>query len=115
MRALRVLPFLGLLLVLAMASGLACPSRAQEAVRPGMRGLAEVMEKMDVLVLHSYHQGYKWTDDVNAGILSVLEGEAAEAQVGAKIEVQIEYMDTKRIYDEKYVQHLYETLVSLNN
>ncbi len=53
-----------------------------------------------VLVLHAYHQGLSWTDNVQAGIEAVLAGE--------DIDLQIEYMDTKRIFDETYLQHLYQ-------
>ncbi len=40
-----------------------------------------------VLLLHSYHQGYKWTDEITRGISDTL---------GDEMTVQIEYMDTKR-------------------
>jgi GAF domain-containing protein/ABC-type uncharacterized transport system substrate-binding protein len=63
----------------------------------------EPAQKKSVLVLHSYHVGYKWTDDITAGIVDGLGDHRAE------IDLQIEYMDTKRIYDEDYVQYLYET------
>jgi GAF domain-containing protein/ABC-type uncharacterized transport system substrate-binding protein len=57
-------------------------------------------ERQQVLVLHSYHQGYKWTDDITAGIESVLGEE--------NVDLRIEYMDTKRIFDENYLQELYQ-------
>ena len=40
-----------------------------------------------ILLLHSYHKGYKWTDDITRGIIDTL---------GEDVTVQIEYMDTKR-------------------
>lgn len=43
-----------------------------------------------VLVLHSYHQGFHWTDSVQEGI------EAAFSDAGLKVEIDIEYLDTKR-------------------
>jgi len=49
-----------------------------------------------VLVLHSYHQGLNWTDNITKGILSVLKPED-------NLEVQFEYMDTKRQYDKEYL------------
>jgi GAF domain-containing protein/ABC-type uncharacterized transport system substrate-binding protein len=133
MRWSRVLSFLAMLLVLAVALSAVFPAQAQEAVglassslrsRPAGHLQTEATERVEILVLQSYHQGYKWTDDVNAGILSVLTGETAGGAAGSagespmtgsplttgqKIEVQIEYMDTKRIYDKEYVQFLYET------
>jgi ABC-type uncharacterized transport system substrate-binding protein len=41
-----------------------------------------------VLIVHSYHQGYGWTDSIQAGI--------DEAFQGKGIETQVVYMDTKR-------------------
>ncbi|GEM_PF-848700 len=52
-----------------------------------------------VLILNSYHQGLSWTDNLMVGLKSVLQTEP--------IELQIEYMDTKRIFDEQYMQDLY--------
>jgi len=54
-----------------------------------------------VLVLNSYHQGLSWTDSIMEGIESVLGGDA-------DVELHIEYMDTKRFYDEVHLQNLYE-------
>ncbi|MEZ4388069.1 MAG: ATP-binding protein [Candidatus Krumholzibacteriia bacterium] len=48
----------------------------------------------DILIIHSYHQGYGWTDDVNAGMVSAL------VQGGAVQEIHTEYMDTKRFPPE---------------
>jgi GAF domain-containing protein/ABC-type uncharacterized transport system substrate-binding protein len=53
-----------------------------------------------VLVLNSYHPGYKWTDDIMAGI------EAGLAEWSGDIDLHVEYMDTKRILDEQYLQRL---------
>ena len=48
-----------------------------------------------VLVLHSYHYGFKWTDTIQKGIETVLsEGQDAEP------EIFVEYMDTKRFPPE---------------
>lgn len=41
-----------------------------------------------VLVVHSYHQGYGWTDGIQAGI--------AEAMQGSGAQVEVLYMDAKR-------------------
>ncbi|RUT78333.1 sensor histidine kinase [Ancylomarina longa] len=49
-----------------------------------------------ILVLHSYHQGLNWTDNITKGILSVLQPED-------NLEVQFEYMDTKRQYNKEYL------------
>ncbi len=55
-----------------------------------------------VLILHSYYQGYKWTDDENRGIESVLK-----PAIGTN-NLYIEYMDTKKIFGDLYSQRLYE-------
>jgi signal transduction histidine kinase len=55
-----------------------------------------------VLVLHSYYQGYKWTDDEHAGIEAVLK------PVVGRNNLHIEYMDTKKVFGELYSQRLYE-------
>ncbi len=58
--------------------------------------------KKRVLILHSYYQGYKWTDDEHAGIESVLK------PVIGRNNIHIEYMDTKKIFGDLYSQRLYE-------
>lgn len=73
------------------------------------------------LVLHSYYKGYRWTDDENSGIESILL-----PQLGAA-NLYIEYMDTKRFYtrsalDEfpeiyrlKYRLHHFDVIVATDN
>jgi len=63
---------------------------------------AEDDSQKNVLVLNSYHQGYKWTDDITRGIRSTL----AEAYPGAN--VYIEFMDTKRHFSDWYLEKLFE-------
>ncbi|MEG6585403.1 ABC transporter substrate binding protein [Dendrosporobacter sp. 1207_IL3150] len=59
--------------------------------------------KKNILILNSYHKGYKWTDNIVEGISSVLGPNAQ------RFNVQIEDMDTKRISaDEQYINKLYE-------
>ena len=50
-----------------------------------------------ILIINSYHPGYRWSDNEVEGILSVL----SEDDV-----VTIEYMDTKRIESEAYLEQL---------
>ncbi|OEU74439.1 MAG: hypothetical protein BA874_08750, partial [Desulfuromonadales bacterium C00003068] len=47
-----------------------------------------------VLVLHSYHQGYAWTDNVTQALQQQFE------QSDFNVELFIEYMDTKRLQPE---------------
>jgi len=56
-----------------------------------------------VLFLNSYHKGYKWSDDIYDGIKSVLNSD------NVNIELQVEYMDTQRVVDNRYLQSLFET------
>jgi len=76
--------------------------------------------KQRVLVLHSYHQGLNWTDNVSAGIQSVLGQED-------NVELVFEYMDTKRhsqpeylaefakLYDLKHQKNKFEAIIVSDN
>ena len=52
----------------------------------------------DILVIHSYHLGFRWTDSVSRGIHSVLDSE--------NVEIHHEFLDTKRNAGEEYYQLL---------
>lgn len=54
-------------------------------------------EPRQILIINSYHPGYRWSDNEIAGIKSV----HAENDI-----VTIEYMDTKRIETEEYLDQL---------
>ncbi|MBA4391992.1 MAG: hypothetical protein C0407_00400 [Desulfobacca sp.] len=53
-----------------------------------------------VFILHSYHRGYKWTDDQNAGIVAALQEAIGPNQIF------IEYMDTGRMSFDPSFQDL---------
>ncbi|MDY0051033.1 MAG: ABC transporter substrate binding protein [Aliarcobacter sp.] len=53
----------------------------------------------DVLLLHSYHKGYIWTDDIS----KTIEKEFADNK---NIELTTVYMDTKRIDTSSYLNNL---------
>jgi len=60
-----------------------------------------------VLVLHSYHQGYLWTDMIQEGLSRSL------SQQFPQVEIYVEYMNTKRHSAEilaKSLRELYTTL-----
>lgn len=77
-------------------------SIATSLVPGGQLRLSHAQDSREqVLVLHSYHKGYKWIDDVTEGIESILGQE--------NVDLRVEYMDTKKIFDETYVQRLRET------
>lgn len=56
-----------------------------------------------ILILHSYHSGFTWTDNISVGLLSVLN------EVDFEIDIHIEYMDTK-FYPPDLVYPLLEQL-----
>lgn len=63
----------------------------------------QVIKKKQVLVLNSYHKGLSWTDNIVKGI------ESAFSKDISTIEIDFEYMDTKRYYDEFYFNLLFKT------
>ncbi|PLX14784.1 MAG: hypothetical protein C0599_18090 [Salinivirgaceae bacterium] len=99
---LRALLFFAMLLYLTMHSKM----YGQESSRP------------NVLILHSYHQQFKWTEDITKGIEDVLSN---------KCNLQVQYMDTKRQFDEEYkkilfdliyhkhIKHNYRVIISSDN
>lgn len=57
-----------------------------------------------ILIVHSYHQGFRWTDTVTAGMLDVLHREVPDA------DIHIEYLDAKRLPPEIFGPLFDETL-----
>jgi PAS domain S-box-containing protein len=55
-----------------------------------------------VLILHSYHQGYSWTDQIDAAIKDSL------AESDPRIDAISEYMDTKRVDPVLLFPYLHE-------
>lgn len=56
--------------------------------------------KKNVLILNSYHQDYKWTNDETRGVVEAL------APVNDKIKIYIEYMGTKWVSGDQYFEEL---------
>jgi len=54
---------------------------------------AQVDDVKKVLILHSYHQGLEWTDDVSDGIKQVMQEQELE------VDLFFEYLDSKRYPD----------------
>jgi len=54
----------------------------------------------NILVLHSYHKGLGWTDNITRGIESTL------AKGGFPYELFYEYLDAKRIDDKQHIENL---------
>jgi signal transduction histidine kinase/CheY-like chemotaxis protein/membrane-bound lytic murein transglycosylase MltF/ABC-type uncharacterized transport system substrate-binding protein/HPt (histidine-containing phosphotransfer) domain-containing protein len=59
-------------------------------------------QSKEVLLLNSYHIGYKWTDDITAGVKALFPPQT-------NVSLNIEYMDTKRKFDKKYMNLLKDT------
>lgn len=59
-------------------------------------------ERKKILVLHSYHQGLQWTDNVNLGIREVIDS------IGKGFELNYEYLDTKQNPSSEYLNKLIE-------
>jgi PAS domain S-box-containing protein len=57
-----------------------------------------------VVLLNSYHKGYLWSDEITRGVEDTLAGHG--------VDLHIEYMDTKRQFDDAY-QNLLSELLSL--
>ena len=78
-------------------------------------------EKKNVLYLNSYHYGYRWSDRLLEGIRSILDESAY------KVDLQIEYMDTKKykyeyissrlltLYKEKFKNEHFEAIIVSDN
>lgn len=74
-----------------------------------------------LLILHSYHQGFLWTDKVMTGISSLFTNE------NIPVELYVEYMDTKRqvpdqtfpllkqLYAEKFRQIEFDVIILSDN
>lgn len=78
----------GILLCWALTSVSAQPPHT--APRPNPR----------ILVLHSYHYGFAWTENISKGIRTVIDSLCPE------VEIVTEFMDVKRIYGEEYFSSL---------
>jgi len=82
---------------------------------------SRAMEKKNVLILNSYHQGYKWTDEETKGIVDALESQKKN------VKIYIDYMDTKLsfapqyfgllrdIYKIKFKNILFDTIIATDN
>ena len=74
----------------------------------------------EILLLHSYNSGLKWTDGITQGVKEVLEKYP-------EYELSIEYMDSKKIddkdyfdslmnlYEKKFSNRKYDVIISADN
>jgi phosphoserine phosphatase RsbU/P len=59
-------------------------------------------QRQRVLVLHSYHHGFTWSDNISMGIRSAFDERGSDA------ELIFEFMDTRRIHTEEYFTQLHD-------
>ena len=62
--------------------------------------LSSIICAKEVLLLHSYHKGYEWTNSISNAIENSFKY--------TDTEITTEYMDTKRIYSKDYMESLFE-------
>ncbi len=63
---------------------------------------AEAVKQPRVLLIHSYHSGFDWTDSITAGVLSGLRDN------GRPVRLFIEYMDSKQFKPEEVSERFRE-------
>ena len=61
---------------------------------------AQKVQKNQILILNSYHQGMPWFQNIKKGLFSVLKPQEND------VTIHIEDMDTKRFYNEEYLENL---------
>ena len=99
----KILKFFGyVLLASVVVPVLGLTASAQAQTRPQQTPEAFEDAKSSILVLHSYHPGFTWTDNITKGLT------AAFADYVDRIELDIEYMNTRRIYTDAYFRELVE-------
>lgn len=65
---------------------------------------ADELPPKNVLVLHSYHKGFAWTDEQGAGIEQTLKSAPGQPLIYS------EYMDWKRYPGQDNLDHFYQTI-----
>ncbi len=61
--------------------------------------IAEKYQEKNIIILHSYHQGLEWTDNISEGILDAFKD-------CPEFNLVFEYMDTKRNSSDSYLLEL---------
>ncbi|MEJ2453481.1 MAG: ABC transporter substrate binding protein [Candidatus Thiodiazotropha sp.] len=69
---------------------------------------AYAQRKKRILVLHSYHQGLEWTDNITRGIQS------AFAPFQKRYEIHYEYLDSKRNAGREYIEEVTRFISTIN-
>ena len=64
----------------------------------------QLSEKKKVLILNSYHVGYKWSDD----IMQAIENHFSKSDMN--VELYLEHIDSKRFPNRSFMPHLFSLL-----
>ncbi|WP_020676080.1 ATP-binding protein [Geopsychrobacter electrodiphilus] len=67
--------------------------------------VGESAQIREILILHSYHPGFPWTDETMKGMQKVL------ANSEDPIHLHVEYLDTKRQPDPEYFTHVLDSIL----
>ena len=70
-------------------------------------GSARAQDAKHVLLLHSYHEGYEWSDSIHDGVVDALHSAA-----GADIRLYVEYLDSIRNPGEEHQEAMAALLKS---
>lgn len=62
-------------------------------------------EPKRILILHSYHVGLPWTDQIMTGMQSVFDN------TDTNLTVDVEYLDTKRYHDSRYFARVLDAIL----
>lgn len=89
------------IMAMVVLGSLALAGAALQASQPGSEaGDAQPTDASNVLVLHSSHRGYGWTDSIMEGVEAVMRA-APE-----NIELWVEYLDASRLQSESFSKAL---------
>lgn len=64
---------------------------------------AQTPNKQKLLILHSYHQGYQWTDSIHGELMAAFANRP-------DVDLFVEYMDLKRQNGPRYPERLFQCL-----
>jgi hypothetical protein len=70
-------------------------------------GFARAQDARHVLLLHSYHEGFEWSDSIHDGVVDALHSAA-----GADIRLYVEYLDSIRNPGEEHQEAMAALLKS---
>ncbi len=91
-----------ILVLLQLLTGFWAPVSTPAAAA---EGIPPEQDEFNILILHSYHPGYPWTDQIMSGMQRIL------SSGGSGVNTYVEYLDTKRHTDNKYFSEVLSTIL----